>query len=387
MIAYLTRQGSQVRRFGQTLQVFEGEALIQTLFLHRLETLVLVGNINLTSGAISLLCRERLETIFLTTNGRYKGRLEVDESKNVFLAQRQFNSLQDQEFCLRLVRDLVLGKQHNMATLVMRLKRRNAKHLANELQGIHDKIQQEIQSTLEAASIDAMRGHEGQATALYYRAIRHGLKKDWGFRKRVRRPPTDPVNSVLSFLSTLLFNRVLAAVRLAGLHPAVGYLHSLDYGRYSLVLDLMEEFRSLLAETTTLSLFNLGILTDGDFYYEELPKLAPDPAPSRLPEMVCEDPLGKLSENSDDHFFDAPEQRLDEENPAPHEADGKRPCRLTAESRKRVISAFEEKLDSEIQHPIAERSLTYSEALLFQSRFIREVIEGSRLHYIPLQMK
>ena len=140
MIAYLTRQGSQLRRFGQTLQVFEGEALIQTLFLHRLETLVLVGNINLTSGAISLLCRERLETIFLTTNGRYKGRLEVDESKNVFLTQRQFNSLQDPEFCLRLVRDIVLGKQHNMATLVMRLKRRNAKHLANELQGIHDKI-------------------------------------------------------------------------------------------------------------------------------------------------------------------------------------------------------------------------------------------------------
>lgn len=387
MIAYLTRQGSQLRRNGQTLQVLEGENLIQTLFLHRLETLVLVGNINLTSGAISLLCREQLETIFLTTNGRYKGRLEVDESKNVLLTQRQFNSLLDSEFCLRLVRDFVLGKQYNMATMVMRLKRRNPKHLANELQTIHDKIQLEIQRTQGAQGIDTLRGHEGQATALYYKALRHGLKRDWGFRKRVRRPPTDPVNSVLSFLSTLLFNRILSAVRLAGLHPGVGYLHSLDYGRYSLVLDLMEEFRSLLAETTTLSLFNLSILSEADFYYEEPPRPAPEPEPSQLPEMVCEDPLGKLSENSDDHFFDAPEQRLLEENPIAHEADGKRPCRLTNESRKRVISAFEEKLDSEIHHPLAERSLTYAEALLFQSRLVREVIEGSRQHYIPLQMK
>ena len=387
MIAYLNRQGTQLRRYGQTLQIFEGDRLFQTLFVHRLEMLVLVGNITLTSGAISLLCREKLETIFMTTSGRYKGRLEVEESKNVFLTQRQFSTLQDPEFCLQLVKDLVLGKQHNMATLMMRLKRRNAKHVANELQGLHDKLTQEIKRTQDAQSVESLRGHEGQATALFYKAMRHGLKKDWGFRSRVRRPPTDPVNSVLSFLSTLLFNRMLAAVRQSGLHPGVGYLHSLDYGRYSLVLDLVEEFRSLLVETTTLSLFNLGILQEEDFYYEELPKPAPEPTPSRRPEQVCEDPLGKLSENNDDQFFDAPEQRIQEDGSPEHPADGKRPCRLTTDARKRVISAFEEKLDSEIQHPLAERTLTYAEALVFQARLMREVVEGSRQHYISLQMK
>lgn len=387
MIAYLTRQGSMLRRHGQTLQVFEGDKLCQTLFIHRLELLVLVGNISLSGSAISLLTREKLETLFLTTNGRYKGRLEVDESKNVYLTQQQFATLQDAEFCLQLVRNFVLGKQHNMATLVARLKRRNTKQLAVELQGLVDKIRQEMERTQQAGSIDSLRGHEGQATVHYFQALRHGLKQDWGFRKRVRRPPTDPVNSVLSFLSTLLFNRLLAAVRMAGLHPGVGYLHQLDYGRYSLVLDLMEEFRSLLVETTTLSLFNLGILKQEDFHYETPPAPAPEPEPSQRPEQVCEDPIGLLSENSDDGFFDAPEQRLQEDGSPEHEADGKRPCRLTHDARKRVISAFEEKLDSEIHHPLAERTLTYADALLFQSRLLREVIEGSRQHYVPLQMK
>ena len=91
--------------------------MFQTLFVHRLEMLVLVGNITLTSGAISLLCRKARDLISLTTSVCYKGRLEVEESKNVFLTQRQFSTLQDPEFCLQLAKDLVLGKQHNMATL------------------------------------------------------------------------------------------------------------------------------------------------------------------------------------------------------------------------------------------------------------------------------
>ncbi len=387
MIAYIHHPAAHLQRHGQTLQVFVEGNLLRTLFLHRIEQLVLVGNLTLTGGAISLLCREKIETVFLTTHGRYKGRLEVDESKNVFLTQRQFQTLEDPTFCRDLARSFVLGKQHNMATLIGRLKRRGAKHLQHELQGLHDKIRQEMERTLRAETVEQLRGHEGQATAVFFQGLRHGLKKDWNFRKRVRRPPTDPVNSVLSFLYTLLFNRALSALRVANLHPGVGYLHALDYGRYSLVMDLVEEFRSLLAETTMLSLFNLEMLKAEDFFYEDPPPLPPSPEPTHRPEQVREDPLGMIHENSDDGFFDAPEQRLNEDGAPEHDSDGKRPCRLTHDARKRVISAFEEKLESEFHHPLVGHTVTYGEALVQQARLLREVIEGQRQQYVPLQMK
>ena len=90
---------------------------------------------------------------------------------------------------------------------------------------------------------------KGKEPLFFFQGFGKGFKTDQGFRKRVRRPPTDPVNSVLSFLYTVLFNRVYAAIQVTGMDPAVGYLHSLDYGRHSLALDLMEEFRSIIVET------------------------------------------------------------------------------------------------------------------------------------------
>ena len=79
--------------------------------------------------------------------------------------------------------------------------------------------------------------------------------------RRVRRPPTDPVNAVLSLLYTFLYNQVYSAIRQAHLDPYLGHLHSLDYGRYSLVLDLMEEFRPVIVDSLVFTLFNMRILS------------------------------------------------------------------------------------------------------------------------------
>jgi len=93
-------------------------------------------------------------------------------------------------------------------------------------------------------NVDSVRGYEGRASALYFEAFASGFIEKQNFTRRIRRPPTDPVNSILSLLYTFLMNRVYAAVRVAGLDPYPGFLHSIDYGRYSLVLDLMEELRT-----------------------------------------------------------------------------------------------------------------------------------------------
>ena len=292
--------------------------------------------------------------------------------------------MDDRGFGLRIARSVVAGKLANMATLAGRIKRRSKSGRELEFESEIKAIREQLRKTESAGTTKILRGHEGMGTRHFYSAFRLGFKGDWGFTKRVRRPPTDPVNSVLSLLYTLLFNRVHSAVRIAGLHPMVGYLHSLDYGRHSLVLDLMEEFRSLVAETATLSLFNLKILQQDDFYREEPP--APEPEAQARPH-ITDDPIGHLYENPDDGFFDVGEQRIEETTPLEHEPSEKRPCRLTPNALKRVLEAFEEKIGTEFTHPLTGAPVSYAEAMVAQARHFRAVLEGDQDRYLPLQLK
>jgi CRISPR-associated protein Cas1 len=209
-----------------------------------------------------------------------------------------------------------------------------------------------------------------------------------GFSKRVRRPPTDPVNSVLSLIYTFLMNRVYSAVRVAGLDPYPGFLHSVDYGRYSLVLDLMEEFRTIIADTLTLSLFNLKILQKEDFHIEvPVEATTKQPEPGDPPDITT-DPIGLISLNdADSECFDLPEQRMETE-PAPNaRITGKYPVKLSPEAFKRVIDAFEKKLSTTFYYPTAARKLSYGDAIIFQAGRFRKVIEGEIEVYEPLLLK
>ena len=176
---------------------------------------------------------------------------------------------------------------------------------------------------------------------------------------------------------------------MAALDPYPGFLHSIDYGRYSLVLDLMEEFRSIIADTLALSLFNLKILQKDDFY-EEMPAGgdgAPADAGKAASADVSRDPIGWISGNeADSVVFDIPEQRMDDTQAAPRPA-GKYPVKLKPDAFNRVIDAFEKKLTTEFYYPPAERTLTYADALIYQAGHYRKVIEGEAQVYRPVLLK
>jgi CRISPR-associated protein Cas1 len=385
MIVYVKHQGGRLVRKGRTIQVKKEGDVLQTVFIHRLEQLVLMGHVELTPQVINLLCREQVPTVFLTVNGRYKGMLQPEESKNVFLRQKQFRSLDDSAFVLNTVRAIVIGKLSNMATLLGRIKRRNQQLNKNDFETKVDSIRQLIPEVDRANSVDSIRGYEGRGTAVFFEGFRYGFKEDFNFRKRVRRPPTDPINSVLSLLYTVLFNRMVAAVRAAYLDPAVGYLHTLDYGRHSLVLDLIEEFRSIVVETCTLSLFNLRILNHDSFVIEPLPEPAAEEE-TRKP-SVKQDSIGHIFENPDDGFFDAAEQQIGHSAVPDHEPNEKRPYRLRPDALTAVLNTFEEKMTTEFQHPLIGEKITYAEALMVQAKHFREYLEGTYARYQPLQMK
>ncbi|MDY6830935.1 MAG: CRISPR-associated endonuclease Cas1, partial [Thermodesulfobacteriota bacterium] len=380
---YITTQGARVVREGRHLLVKKGMDVFHTLFPHKLEQLLLFGHVEITSNAMRQLMRDQIDVVFLTQNGRYLGRLAQAEAKNVFLRKRQFLLLDDPAFGLAMAKNIVAGKLSNMATLLMRVKRtRNSGPAGEKARQITDLLSRLAQ----ADTVDAVRGYEGRGSAIYFDGLKTGFVENPGFTRRVRRPPTDPVNSILSLLYTFLMNRVYAAVRVAGLDPYPGFLHTIDYGRYSLVLDLMEEFRTIIADTLTLSLFNLKMVQAQDFYTERPVPDAPAGGPAPIEPDVTLDPMGGISSNSlAPALFDLPEQRMDEAPAGP--VTGKYPVRLSPEAFTRVIHAFEKKLTTPFFHPPADRELTYGEALRFQAGQYRKIIEGELAAYQPILLK
>ena len=123
---------------------------------------------------------------------------------------------------------------------------------------------------IEGTALETILGMEGAGSAAYFRCFEKLLSdpRQWPFSGRVRRPPTDPVNSLLSFGYSLLANRVASTVQLVGFDHFVGYLHSSFYGRPALALDLMEEFRPIIVDSVVLTLLNNRMLTPKDFVIE-----------------------------------------------------------------------------------------------------------------------
>jgi CRISPR-associated protein Cas1 len=385
MIVYVKTQGARIIREGRHLLVKKGDAVYHTLFTYKLDQLLLFGNIEITHPALCQLMRNNIDIVFLTQNGRYLGRMAPVESKNVFLHKRQYLLLDHLKFNVTVARSIVSGELSNMATLLMRIKRSKnrteAGQQAKKITGLLPKLSQ-------CDDLDSIRGYEGMGSALFFQGFREGFKNNLGFTKRVRRPPTDPVNSVLSLLYTFLMNRVYSAVRISGLNPYPGVLHAIDYGRYSLVLDLMEQFRTIIADTLTLSLFNLQILQEKDFHIEKsLENSKPEENTPNMPD-VSQDPIGMISGNEDEiKCFDMPEQRMEPENKIAEEKTGKYPVKLNSDAFARIIEAFEKKLTTRFFYPLAERNMTYGDAIIFQTHLFRKVIEGEVEVYQPLLMK
>lgn len=386
MNIYITTQGSRIVKEGRHLLVKKGEDTYHTLFVDKLEQVVLFGNIDISPPARSLLLRHNVDTVFCSKDGRYQGRFATPEPRNVALRKRQFALLDDQSLGVELCRQIITGKLMNMVTLLMRIRRtrgRNEPKLAaREIRALFDRIG-------KADSIDSLRGYEGRAAAVYFGALRWGFLQDFGFARRVRRPPTDPVNAVLSLLYTFLFNRVYAAIRRVNLDPHPAFLHVPDYGRHSLVMDLMEEFRVIIADTLCLSLFNLKILQRDDFRLEH-PEPADNNKESPVDPDVTADSYGHMSDLDSGAHFDLPSQRMSED--AARDCDmelggGKPAVKLNNDAFRRVVENFERKMTTEFHYLPEDRTITYAEALVAQAGMYRKVIEGSLRVYQPLLLK
>lgn len=263
---YITEQGTTLRKVDNRLLVERDETPLLEIHDFKVERVVVFGNVQLTTQAISFLLERGIDTSFLSASGKLKGRLASLASKNITLRVRQFARAGEAEFAAALARAIVAGKIANCGEVLARHQRN---HPGCDLSAETRQLRALGQKVQGVSSRDSLRGIEGQAAAAYFQGFARMLRRPLNFRKRTRRPPTDPVNALLSFGYTLLYNEAIGALVTVGFDPYLGFYHTLRYGRCSLALDLIEELRPLTIDRLTLNLINMEILRREDFQGEE----------------------------------------------------------------------------------------------------------------------
>lgn len=327
---------------GGALHVEKDGVVVRSLQTHEVRELHLYGDADLTAAARNLLLREGIDVVFLTADGRFRGRLVGFESRAGARRLAQYRYLNDPAQRLGFAAALVASKIANQRNVLLRRQ----ESLRDEL--VADALirLRAIGARLgDAADPDELRGMEGQAANLYFGAFSRALRNGaFRFDTRTRYPPRDPVNAALSYGYSLLLARVDAAVRAAGLDVHAGALHEPNRGAPALALDLMEELRPLV-DSLVLSLFNLRQLGPEDFR---------TPTPEEL---------GERAELADEAVF------------------------LGDVARAALLRAWERRLAETHDHPARQDRWQLRDLIREQAQQAARIFEGEQTAWNPLVIR
>lgn len=335
---YVTLPDSHLRLDNDTLRLLVGDDTRLRVPLHHLGAVVCFGPVSITAPLMHRLADDGIALVLLDANGRFKARLEGATSGNVLLRRAQHQTSLDDAFALALGRRIVAGKLRNQRHVLLR-GARDARDDADRraLTRAAQNLAASQRSLPAAASLDAVRGVEGEAARGYFSALNHLVRADlrerFSMDGRSRRPPRDRMNALLSFFYAMWMNDCRSACEAAGLDPQVGYLHALRPGRAALALDLMEEFRPL-ADRLALTLVNRLQVGIDDFTERE---------------------GGAVM--------------------------------LQGDARKAVVVAYQERKQEALTHPLLAESVPLGLVPLVQARLLARHLRGEAAEYPPFAMR
>ena len=230
---------------------------------HRLEQILVFGNVQLTTQAIAEALDKGIGVSFFTRHGRYRGALQSPPGRNVALRLNQYRLYEDHERSLGMAREIVKQKIGNALAV---LKRYQDRQPHEDLNAARRAVMAEMQGKLgEVKSLAELDGCEGMAAKNYFEALMQFNRSEFMWPGREKHPAKDPLNALLSLAYTLLQQELAALIEAAGLDPAIGMLHEVDGGRPSLALDLVEAFRHPVADRYVLAQVNRSVFQEGDF--------------------------------------------------------------------------------------------------------------------------
>ncbi len=341
---YLTEQYSLVKIEGEALRVqpsSQRTGQVVRVPLNKVEQVIIFGEVTFTTPALHALLERRIPVHYLTAHGRSRGSLLADWGKNSGIRLAQYALAGDSTRSFAVARQCIAGKLLNMRTLVLRYAR------TREDASILEEAGEQIRRCLrELARLDPptdtsdrmhglgpLLGLEGSASAAYYNTFNQILKGTWNFPGRVKRPPTDPINALLSFGYTVLTNQIVSMIHSIGLDPGLGVMHQPGFGKPALALDLIENFRAIIIDSTVITLINTGQIKADDF----------------------EEDLGAF--------------------------------RMNDSSRRTFLEKLEGRLNEEIRHPHFGYKVSYRRSIELQARLFAKYAQGEISDYLPFTVR
>ena len=322
LAVYVQGQGYSLGLKGEVLEIRDKGRTVEEARLLEVAQVNLFGNVQISAQALRELASREVTILHLSYGGWLGAVTTPPPHKNIELRRRQFQAAADPAACLDLARRIVAGKIRNQRTLL----RRNARELPEDV--LH-RLAESRRRAERASSLEQLLGMEGTAARDYFSCFALMFKPGEGadaplfeFASRNRRPPRDPVNALLSFLYSMLVKEMVVTLVGVGFDPYLGFYHQPRYGRPALALDLMEEFRPLVADSVAIGLINNGELRPSDFIARG----------------------GAVA--------------------------------LTDAGRKRVIEAFERRLDALVIHPRFGYAISYRRIFEVQARLLGRLLSG-----------
>jgi CRISPR-associated protein Cas1 len=259
-VLYVTIPEAYLSLDGESVVIKKEETASMRLPLHNLENIVCFNYLGVSPALMGACAERNVGLCFLTPNGRFLARLTGKVKGNVLLRKKQYEISEKNEASLPIAASFLLGKIANCRKVIERALRDHAMLVdVQALTRASTFLKETLPAITECQTIGELMAFEGSAAKIYFGVFDQLIlqqREDFTFKERNRRPPLDNMNSLLSFLYTLLTNEVASALEVVGLDPYVGFLHQDRPGRPSLALDLMEELRPVCADRLALSLVN-----------------------------------------------------------------------------------------------------------------------------------
>jgi CRISPR-associated protein Cas1 len=331
---YVQTQGAVLHLEHDTVKISVERETKLRLPLMRLSGIVVFGRVTITPFLIQRCAEDGRNLVWLDRNGRFKARVEGPARGNVLLRRAQHLALSDKQRAQRIAQQIVAAKLQNSRQVLLRSAREATTNDARTaLSDAAARIAEIIGYLSQARNLDELRGFEGDAARTYFGVFGYHIRANqeaFAMVGRTRRPPRDRVNAVLSFLYALLRAECTAGLESVGLDPQVGFLHALRPGRPALALDLMEEFRPIVADRLALTLINRKQLQA-------------------------------------EHFVNLPGGAV----------------LLNDEGRKAVLQAYQQRKEEEISHRMLDQKLPLGLVPYIQARLLARHLRGDLDEYPP----
>lgn len=264
-VLYVKEQGACIRKNGETIEVIKQGQRLLTFPLGNLDGVSIFGNVQISTQALTSLMEYGIDVSLFTRAGRMVGQALSDSSKNIFLRFAQYEAYQDMSERMRIARIIIQNKIENQQRVVKQYRYKDGFVPQKELEQMQ-KLKMGLGQCMTANEIF---GIEGMCSNIYFSCFSHMVDCRFEFKGRNRRPPKDPVNVILSLGYTFLTREVCAALEAESFEVYLGFLHGIRYGRKSLALDIVEEFRQPVVDRFVVRSFNKRVINEYDFEEED----------------------------------------------------------------------------------------------------------------------